>query len=182
MATLDELDRIARDFVTAFDTRDEAALQRLNRHYRRDYTLDDLGAEIWRRVYAYRQRSCAGSAAHLRHDEAQTLVAQDNGYPSWLALAEGLERGTPGVEPYAIDSEATSISPSRRLTDADWDALIALMAEQRIAALESSGLMTNAVLARISRLPHVTTLRLDGSRQVTNQGLRHLANMPQRST
>ena len=36
---------------------DAAALARFNAHYGRTFTLEDLSAEIWRRVYAFRQRS-----------------------------------------------------------------------------------------------------------------------------
>src|ERR1700730_13437502 len=39
---------------------DASALQRLNQHYRRSFTLEDLKAEIWRRVYAFRQRAFKG--------------------------------------------------------------------------------------------------------------------------
>ena len=39
--------------------------------------------------------------------------------------------------------------------------------------------MTDAVLARIADLDHVTALSLGGSRELTDDGLRHLARMPQ---
>ncbi len=53
------------------------------------------------------------------------------------------------------------------------------MQERRVTTLEAHGLMTDAVLARIAGLDHVTSLRLGGSRQLTDDGLRHLARMPQ---
>lgn len=53
------------------------------------------------------------------------------------------------------------------------------MKERRITALESGGLMTDDVLARIAELDHVTALALGGSRQLTDEGLLHLARMPQ---
>jgi hypothetical protein len=40
-------------------------------------------------------------------------------------------------------------------------------------------MMTDAVMARIAELDHVTTLSLGGSRQLTDDGLLHLARMPQ---
>ncbi len=48
-----------------------------------------------------------------------------------------------------------------------------------MTALDANGLMTDAVLARIAGLDHVTSLALGGSRQLTDDGLRHLARMPQ---
>ena len=53
------------------------------------------------------------------------------------------------------------------------------MQERRITTLDANGLMTDAVLARIADLDHVTSLALGGSRQLTDDGLRHLARMPQ---
>ena len=40
-------------------------------------------------------------------------------------------------------------------------------------------MMTDAVLARIAGLDHVTSLALGGSRQLTDDGLSHLARIPQ---
>ena len=39
--------------------------------------------------------------------------------------------------------------------------------------------MTDRVLERLSRLAFVTTIRMDGARQVSDDGLQHLARMPQ---
>ena len=78
-----------------------------------------------------------------------------------------------------IDSKENRIGPRRRMTAAEWDELIAVMRERRITALDANGLMTDAVLARIATLDHVTTLSLGGSRELTDDGLLHLARMPQ---
>jgi hypothetical protein len=87
--------------------------------------------------------------------------------------------GAPPVPAYAIDTAESRISPRRQLTDGEWDELIAVMKERKIAALDAGGLMTDAVLARVATLDHVTALSLGGSRQLTDEGLLHLANMPQ---
>ena len=78
-----------------------------------------------------------------------------------------------------IDSKENRIGPSRRMTAAEWDELIGVMRERRITALDANGLMTDAALARIATLDHVTTLSLGGSRELTDDGLLHLARMPQ---
>jgi len=39
--------------------------------------------------------------------------------------------------------------------------------------------MTDEVLARVARLDHVTSLSLGGCRELTDEGLLQLANMPQ---
>src|SRR6188768_1045191 len=55
--TREGYERLAQDYVQAFDAQDATALQRMNAHYNRTFTSDDLFSEIWRRVYAFRQRS-----------------------------------------------------------------------------------------------------------------------------
>jgi len=79
---VDAYDRLAADLVTAFNSRDDAALARVNQHYRRSFTFDDSWAEIWRRVYSFRQRAFNAPASHLESSEAQVLIAQDEGLSS----------------------------------------------------------------------------------------------------
>jgi hypothetical protein len=57
MRSAAEYEHVANDMMLAFNSQDEAALQRVNAFYQRAFTFDDLWAEIWRRVYAFRQRS-----------------------------------------------------------------------------------------------------------------------------
>jgi hypothetical protein len=58
----------------------------LNRHYERSLTFDDLKAEIWRRVCAFRQRALRELKNRLKLEEAQVVVAQDAGFGSWTTL------------------------------------------------------------------------------------------------
>jgi hypothetical protein len=51
--------------------------------------------------------------------------------------------------------------------------------ERQIRAIEANGLMTDEVLARIAGLSCVTSLSLGGSRELTDDGLLHLARMRQ---
>lgn len=171
--------RLAHDLVLAYDAQDQAALERLNAHYRRSFGFDDLAAEIWRRVYAFRQRSSRVSRNYLQPAEAQWLVAQDAGFGSWAALTEAAVTGAAPVPAYALDATDSSIAPRRQLSDAEWDELVAVMQEHHIPTLDAQGLMTDAVLAQVADLDHVTGLSLAGSRQLTDDGLRHLARMPQ---
>ncbi len=177
--TADEYERLAGDLLAAFDSRDEAALARLNDQYGRSFTFDDVWAEIWRRVYAFRQRAFKGGPQSLQLSEAQTLIAQDAGFGSWTALMKALATGAPPVPAFAVDTVDNQIAPRRQLSRDEWDELIAVMRERRIAALDAGGLMTDDVLRRIAELEHVTGLALGGSRELSDDGLRHLARMPQ---
>jgi hypothetical protein len=175
---MEAYDALAQDFVLAFE-RDEVALARLNRHYERDFTVDDLWAEIWRRDYAFRQRSSRVPANYLPLDEAQLILAQDTGFGSWEALQDAVRTGAPPLPAFSIDVNENRIGPQRTLTNGEWDRLIAVMKERGVTALDAAGLMTDDVLARVAALDHVTSLSLGGSRQLTDDGLRHLAQMPQ---
>src|SRR5260370_29039159 len=113
-------------------------------------------------------------------EEAQTVIAQDAGFGNWTALIQAASvGGPPPVEAFEIDAKENSIGPRRRMTDAEWDELIATIKERRIAGVDANGLMTDSVTARIAGLDHITRLNLGGSRALTDEGLLHLARMPQ---
>ncbi len=174
-----ESEQAAKDFVNAWEG-DSAALERLNRYYQRTFSFEDVKAEAWRRVYALRQRAFRIPKTYLLLDEAQLVVAQDAGYGNWAALMQADAPGAPPpVTGYAIDAKENRASPRRRLLPAEWDELIAVMKERRIPALDANGLMTDAVMARIADLDFITALNLGGSRELTDDGLLHLARMPQ---
>jgi ankyrin repeat protein len=177
--TAEEYQQAAQDFVKAYEG-DTAALQRLNQHYARSFTFEDLKAEIWRRVYPFRERAFKGPKNYLKLDEAQDIVAKDAGFGSWDALMAAAATGLPpqGV-PYIINPTEEIIEPRRRMTDADWDELIGVLRERRLTGVHATGMMTDSVLARIAECNHVTALSLGGSRELTDDGLLHLARMPQ---
>jgi len=173
-------ERLAEDLLRAFNAQDEAALQRLNGYYRRAYGFDDLSAEIWRRLYSFRQRRADPDNA-LGPDEARTLVAQDAGFGSWDALQRASAAGAPPVPPHGLDDD-NAIAPKRHLRDDEWDGFIAAIRDHRVTDVGGGGRITDGVLARIADIDHVTTLFLDGARQITDEGLHHLARMPQLET
>jgi len=177
--TVAEYDRLAHDLVAVFASQEQTALDRVNAHYQRAFTVDDWWAEIWRRVYAFRQRSSKVPKNVLQLDEAQMLIAQDVGFNSWPALTTALSTGAARVPAYGIDAHDNSVAPRRTLNDAEWDDLIAVMNDRRITSLNAIGLMTDGVLSRVAALDHVTSLSLGGSRELTDDGLLQLARMPQ---
>ncbi|HKD05548.1 MAG TPA: hypothetical protein VKB79_06570 [Bryobacteraceae bacterium] len=177
--TAQAYEQAAHDFVEAYKG-DAAALEHLNAHYGRAFTLADVKAEIWHRDYAYRQRSSRVPENYFPIEEARVIVAQDAGFGSWEKLIEAAATGTPPQgPPYALQSAENRIGPRRRMSAADWDELIGVMRERRIPSLEAHGLITDDALTRISALDFVTDLDLSGSRELTDEGLSHLARMPQ---
>jgi hypothetical protein len=177
--TAADYEQLAQDYVRALDAQDAEALRRLNEQYQRSFSFDDLASEIWRRVYAFRQRSSRVPKNFLQLDEARMLVAQNAGFGGWDALVESLETGASPIPPYAIDTQRNAIGPRRLLSDREWDDFIAVMKERRIEGLVANGLMTDTLMARIAELDHVVALGIGGSRGLSDDGLLQLARMPQ---
>jgi hypothetical protein len=178
LRTVEEYERLAQDLVLAHVPKDEAALGRLNAHLRTSFTFDDVWAVVWRRVYAFRERAFRGDGSGLTFGEAQMLVAQEAGFGGWDALMQAVATGRPPVPPYEVDPVEHTISPRRQLSDGEWDQLLGAMRDRHITGFEGT-LLTDALLARIADFPHVTALKLGGSRQLTDKGLHQLARMPQ---
>lgn len=177
--TLEGFERLVADLMNAFNSRDQASLDRLNAQYQRAFTFQDLGAEVWRRVYSYRQRAFKAGPQQIHEPEARTLIAQDAGFGSWDALTHAVTTRAPRPPAYQIDADESSAAPRRQLSARQWDDLLTEMHERRVTTFESQGLMSDVVMARLASLEHITKLHLGGSTQVTDEGLRHLARMPQ---
>lgn len=114
--------------------------------------------------------------------EAQFLVARAQAFETWEALADFAASVPPGkaiaaksVAVYSIDESGSKQVAER---SRDWNEVIAVMKKRRLPGLHASGQMTNALLERISRLDHITLLDLEGSKGLTDEGLRHLARLP----
>jgi len=82
------------------------------------------------------------------------------------------------IPPYVIDIIERAVEPLRVINETEWDHLIAAMREQQLTSL-TCATISDATLAKVATLPNVTRLALGGSRELTDAGLQHLANMPQ---
>src|SRR5262249_46896206 len=152
-------------------------LQRFNAHYERSYSADDVRAAVRRGVRTVREAKGSAEAFGVR--EARHVIARLAGFGGWVALTEALHAGKPApISAFTIDVKARRIRPRRLLSARDWDALLDAMKEQRLTALDAGGQMTDALLARVAELDHVTSLTLGGSRELTEAGLHQLARMP----
>ena len=82
---------------------------------------------------------------------------------------------------YRIDRRTNTMEPRPPVADRDWEAIIAVMEDEGITGLNANGQMTDAALERLSHLDHVTRLNLDGSKRLTDAGVRHLGEqLPER--
>jgi hypothetical protein len=169
---------LAGDMVTAYATGDAEAMQRINDHQGHASTVEDLRAIVWRQVYKVRQ--AGGAAEAFGIDESRELVARTAGFGNWSALLDAAGKGAPpAVPPYAIDAKENRISPRREISMAEWEAIAGVMKERRITALHANGFINDESLRLIAGVEHVVSLDLGGSRQLSDDGLRHLARMPQ---
>src|SRR5262249_45575186 len=79
---------------------------------------------------------------------------------------------------YRIDAHHNTIEPRPPLSDADWDTIFAIMQERSFTGI-TAACMTDAAMERLSRLDFVTRVNCDGAPQLSDDGLPHLAKMPQ---
>src|SRR5262249_44926891 len=111
------------------------------------------------------------------------------GFENWASLAEGLAQppgdarasrlGLSSAPPfYKIDAKDKTIEPGPPLSDGDWDTIFGVMKEMGLTGI-SAACMTDSALERLARLGFVTRVNVGGARQLTDDGLQHLARMPQ---
>jgi hypothetical protein len=120
--------------------------------------------------------------ADITLDDARHLVALEHGFAGWREL----EAFTSSLR---ADRRVTA-KPMRLVVrgDADewdpiagsreWGDVLDLLAANPTAGLSAEGQMTDALLAELGRVETLTALGLSGSREVTDEGMRHLARLP----
>ncbi len=80
---------------------------------------------------------------------------------------------------YRIDWTNNSIEPRQPMSSKDWENVCAVIRELGLTRINSGGLIGDDDLEIISQLDQITSLNLDGSKRLTDEGLRHLGRMPQ---
>jgi hypothetical protein len=179
--TLAGYERMAANLLEAYRTGTPDAMQR---HWN-----DTWHRRSWEAMRTYvqldlgKRPAAEGEDVAISLDDARFLVARDHGFASWQALVDYLAKLPPGgrdiaaapVRPFAPDADGMPVESEGTR---DWDEAITLLRERRLAGLAANGQMTDDVLERVSRLEHVTALRLGGSKRLTDAGVRHLARMP----
>lgn len=169
----------AADLLEAYRTGNPRALQSVWDHSGHRRPLDAMRRYV-RVDLGYQENE----AVDISLDETRFLVARAYGFPDWRALTEhlaALPRGKTAIasRPVRIFSIDAKGARQTIVATRDWDTLLALLEEQRAPGLNAEGEMTDALLERVSRLPHVTSLDLSDSKRLTDAGFAHLARMPQ---
>ena len=170
---LEQYENLASDLIDAYRTGNPQALQRLADHTGHKITWDRLRENV----------QLALGKAELSLPDAQLFLARVQGFESWQMLAEHISALPTGAtlttRPVTFLSVDETGAEKNAGSARDWDTVIAMMEQRLIPGLNAEGQMTDAVIERISRMNHVTSLNLNDSKQLTDAGLRYLARMPQ---
>jgi hypothetical protein len=154
----------------------------MERHYRhtwhrrawqgmRRYVQLDLG----------RRPSAPGEDIEITLDDARYLVAMEHGFRGWDALMSFAERAAGrrvAAKPVKLVEPVPKESPRTIGVSREWDEILQLLAARPSARLDAAGQMTDAMLAEVARIDGITSLDLGGSKELTDDGLRHLARLP----
>jgi hypothetical protein len=181
---LARLEHLAEDLIAVARSEDADAERRIFELIGRTYPHPDRRTQL--RHYLAALRGAEYHDVDLTISDARLIVARKFGYESWTALVE-VENlpaggGAPSVPPrvapfYTIDPVERRITVRPPLSEHDWDAVFDSMRELRLTALDTGGQLTDAALARLARLVHVTRLNLGDGRWLTDDGLQALAGM-----
>jgi hypothetical protein len=185
--SFDHYDALARSLAAAYTTGDKDAIRDINWTTGSSFVWDHEPTAMQRRLPTWFASSTRDSA--LAVADARRIVAHARGFDSWDAfLASAVAppanpRSAPvflsSTPPfYKIDWHENRVYANGPQSARDWDAILAVIHEHAIPKLSAGGI-TDAVMARLPELDHVTHLQLDASKGLTDDGARHLARMPQ---
>lgn len=173
---LKQFEKVAADIAVAYRSDDADALERIQQFFKRRVTFHDVRNGVRRRL-----QKDSDFEGDISIAEARDVVAGLRGFASWIELAERVtsSRTTSwALPPYVIDEKHNRIEVRQGLDDDEWDEILTVMQDKKIAQLQAQGQMTDAVMSRIAKLDHLTSLDLSGSKGLTDAGLRYLSNLP----
>lgn len=183
-ARLDLYEKLANDYVAAYDG-DGDALDRLGAHHGASYSREQLLIRVRSRV----DDALGSTAVAPTIAEAQLMLAREFGFESWASFAQSLSQPASAAGPspiglsatppfYRIDWKTLTIEPHPPVGENDWDTIFAVMREHRLTGITSAAL-TDSALRRLAALDFVTRVNMDGAQRFSDDGLLHLAKMPQ---
>ncbi|HEX6089803.1 MAG TPA: hypothetical protein VFZ13_06550 [Gemmatimonadales bacterium] len=184
---LTRYEAVAEALVTAYRTPDPAAMRMVWDYFGHMRAWDGMRRYI--RLDLGGPEEVADPAADfITLAQARYLVARGQGFPGWDALVAFTDAVPPEkpilpkqVGAYFAGDPSPLETPTTVLARS-WDDLLDAVRERKLSALHATGQMTDAVLERVSRLEQIEELDLNGSRAITDEGVRHLARLPKLRT
>lgn len=177
---LDFYRSLAADVHRVCTDGDEDAVARLCELFSATFTAEQARGQVLRRL----------NTESVSQDDALLFVAKLYGFQNWTEFEASVAQpparqdkarphGLSSAPPfYRIDWKENWIEPRPPLSARDWDEILEVMRDNRITGLRAAGQMTDALLQRVAESGLVRTLQLEGSRRVTDAGLKHLARIP----
>ncbi|HEU4509012.1 MAG TPA: hypothetical protein VFR78_12275, partial [Pyrinomonadaceae bacterium] len=180
--------RIAEDLVAVYNSADATAATRLNDLFHSSLDVQQIRDFVRDKLFNVPDTQRRINDFTL--DDAQLVVARLYGFKDWdeLAQSSNAPAGDPHSAPfvlssrppfYRIDWTSNSIEPRQPMSSNDWEKLCAVIRELGLTRINSANLIGDDDLEIISQLDQITSLNLDGSKRLTDKGLRYLARMPQ---
>lgn len=177
--SLADYEGMAEALLDAYRTGTPEALERHYRHtwHRRAWE----GLRTYVQLDLGKRPTGPDDDVEITLDDARYLVAVGHGFGSWEALKTFVSSGQAGprvaARPVRL-AESPGESAEGSVESRDWDEILRHLAAHPTARLNASGTMTDAMLAEVSRVEGVTSLNLGGSKELTDDGMRHLARLP----
>ncbi|HTE46399.1 MAG TPA: hypothetical protein VK636_14190, partial [Gemmatimonadaceae bacterium] len=124
-----------------------------------------------------------GADVEISLDDARYLIAIEHGFDHWDALEQFVAtmpvRSAIAAKPVRVTSSATLKGEGETVASSrDWSAMIRVLTQRGADGLHAEGQMTDALLDEVSRADGITTLNLDGSKGLTDDGVKFLARLP----
>jgi hypothetical protein len=180
--------RIAEDLVAAYNSADAEVITHLNDLFHSSLNIEQIRDFI--RDKLFNLPDAAQRTNNFTLPDAQLVVARLYGFQNWSELVQSSNaadqdlRSAPVVlssRPpfYRIDWTNNSIEPRQPMSTRDWENVCDVIKELGLTAVNGANLIGDDDLAIISQLDQITSLNLDGSKRITDKGLKYLARMPQ---
>jgi hypothetical protein len=177
---LGQFEEMAEALLEAYRTGTPAAMERhwaLTWHRRdhqamRTYVQLDLG----------RRAGDGDQDDDITLDDARYLVAREHGFERWDALVKSytsvpVQPSLITTQPIRLSSAEADGDESLAWDSRDWSAVVSRLKERDAAGIDAAGQMTDAMIRDVSRIEHITALKLGGSRSVTDAGVCHLSRL-----
>ena len=185
---LEQHRRIAEDLVAAYNSDDPVAVTRLNDLFHSTLNVEQIRDFI--RDKLFNLPDTQQRIDNFTLDDAQLVVARLYGFKDWNEFVQSSGESTGDLHSgrfvlsskpplYRIDWTNNCIEPRQPMSSKDWENVCAVIRELGLTGINSVNLIGDDDLQIISQLDQITSLNLDGSKRVTDKGLRYLARMPQ---
>jgi hypothetical protein len=183
----EKYEQLAKTLADAYSAGDAMAVRNINWNNGTSFVWEHKAVDMQRHLpnwFASDNRT-----PELALADAQDIVAHSYGFENWgkFTASFHLPPADPRSAPifmnprppfYKIDWIENCITVQGLQSDNDWDAILAVIEDHGITKLTASGI-TDAAMQRLADLDHITELDIGGSKTLTDDGVRHLARMPQ---